>query len=60
MAGVPEAAHGVPLRFKYSSGINRTRRFVLSESIQVGHLSTILSLLHDKIQAANTMQCFQF
>ena len=41
MAGVPEAAHGVPLRFKYPSGITRTRRYVLSESIQVGHLSTI-------------------
>ncbi|CAL8388295.1 unnamed protein product [Boreogadus saida] len=35
MAGVPEAAHGVPLRFKYPSGITRTRRFVLSESIQI-------------------------
>ncbi|XP_055075369.2 uncharacterized protein [Misgurnus anguillicaudatus] len=34
MADVPEPADGVPLRFKYPSGITRTRKFVLSESIQ--------------------------
>ncbi|XP_076125539.1 uncharacterized protein LOC143105432 [Alosa pseudoharengus] len=35
MAHISEAAHGVPLRFKYPSGIIRTRRFELSESIQI-------------------------
>ncbi|XP_055075368.2 uncharacterized protein [Misgurnus anguillicaudatus] len=35
MADVPEPADGVPLRFKYPSGITRTRKFVLSESIQI-------------------------
>ncbi|KAF0023434.1 hypothetical protein F2P81_024064 [Scophthalmus maximus] len=35
MADVPKAAQGVPLRFKYPSGIIRTRRFILSESIQI-------------------------
>ncbi|XP_025758213.1 uncharacterized protein LOC102079890 isoform X2 [Oreochromis niloticus] len=35
LIGVPEQAHGIPLRFKYPSGITRTRRFVLTESIQI-------------------------
>ncbi|KAI7801291.1 hypothetical protein IRJ41_003794 [Triplophysa rosa] len=34
MASLPELAHGVPLKVKYPSGLMRTRKFILSESIQ--------------------------
>ncbi|XP_052413120.1 uncharacterized protein LOC127958334 [Carassius gibelio] len=34
IASLPELAHGVPLKVKYPSGLMRTRKFVLSESIK--------------------------
>ncbi|XP_059375629.1 uncharacterized protein LOC132112055 isoform X2 [Carassius carassius] len=34
IASLPELAHGVPLKVKYPSGLMRTRKFILSESIK--------------------------
>lgn len=42
MASLPELAYGVPLKVKYPSGLMRTRKFILSESIQVGKVYFIL------------------
>jgi len=36
MASLPEFAHGVPIKVKYPSGLMRTRKFILTESIKVG------------------------
>ncbi|XP_039524304.1 uncharacterized protein LOC120477014 [Pimephales promelas] len=34
MASLPEFAHGVPIKVKYPSGLMRTRKFILTESIK--------------------------
>lgn len=42
MASLPELAHGVPLKVKYPSGLMRTGKFTLSESIKVGKVYFIV------------------
>lgn len=47
----PEPSDGVPLRFKFPNGIMKTRKFMMSESIQVMCHSMMFCLWYLNITA---------